>query len=119
MGYWQKRSEAFINASRGVLTFYRETAHAKIHLLAALMAIGLGFYCHISPQEWMVLSLSISFVLALEALNSALEYLVDLYTQEYHPLAKKAKDVAAAAVLIASLGAAAVGGILFIPKLFL
>ena len=69
-------------------------------------------------MEWVAISICIALVLALEALNTALEYLTDLVSPEYHPLAGKAKDAAAAAVLLVALGAIVVGLIVFIPHLF-
>ena len=67
--------------------------------------------------ELAILLLTIGFVLVLEALNTALEALVDLASPEYHPLAKIAKDVAAAAVLIAAITAVLVGLVLLLPRL--
>ena len=61
--------------------------------------------------------LCIELLISMEAINTALEYLTDLVSPEYHPLAGKVKDVAAAAVLVAALGAATVGLIVFGPKL--
>jgi diacylglycerol kinase len=68
-------------------------------------------------MEWVALVICIVLVLALEAVNTALEYLTDLVSPEYHPLAGKAKDVAAAAVLIAAIGAVWVGILIFMPYL--
>lgn len=61
--------------------------------------------------------LCIALVISLEALNTAIEHLTDLVSPDYHPLAGKAKDVAAAAVLIAAMGAAVAGGLIFLPKI--
>lgn len=66
-------------------------------------------------MEWLAVILCFALVIGLEAVNTALEYLTDLVSPDYHPLAGKTKDVAAAAVLIAALGAVAVGLLVFVP----
>ena len=71
----------------------------------------------LSRAEWAILLLTIGAVLALEGVNSAIEAVVDLVTEEYHPLAKSAKDVAAGAVWLMALMAAAIGALLFLPRL--
>lgn len=88
-----------------------------VHVLAAAVAIGLGAWLRIRAIEWMILVITITLVMSLEAINSALEYAVDLASPELHPLAKKAKDVASAAVLVAAIGAVVIGAILFLPKI--
>ena len=87
-------------------------------LAAAALAVLAGLFFDISALEWVAVSLCIALVLALEALNTALEYLTDLVSPEHHPLAGKAKDAAAAAVLIGAAGAAITGFIIFLPKIF-
>ena len=117
--YLRNRISSFRYAFRGLSDLFRGQPNARIHLLAAILAVALGFYCHISRMEWIALSICISLVLALEALNTALEYLTDLVSPEFHPLAGKAKDIAAAAVLLAAAGAVVVGLLIFIPRLYL
>lgn len=97
---------------------FRTQPNARIHAAAAAAAIGLGAYFQISRSEWAVVSLCIALVLSLEALNTAIEHLTDLASPDYHPLAGKAKDVAAAAVLIGAIGAAVAGGLIFFPKIW-
>jgi diacylglycerol kinase (ATP) len=82
------------------------------------VALALAAAVRLSRVEWAVLVLVIALVLILEAVNTALEALVDLATAEYHPLAKQAKDLAAGAVWLASLAALAVGALLFGPRLW-
>jgi undecaprenol kinase len=77
-------------------------------VLAVLVLAG-GAVLHLAPLEWAAMVLAIALVVTVELLNTALEAVVDLASPELHPLAKHAKDVAAAAVLNASLGAVAVG----------
>ena len=113
----KNRLRAFSYALSGLKTFFTETFHAKVHLFAALAAVALGFWLNVSSVEWVVLLLCIALVLIAEAINSALEYLVDMVQPEEHPLAKKVKDVAAAAVLIAAIFSVIIATIIFIPKL--
>lgn len=68
-------------------------------------------------MEWAVILLCILIVMALEAMNSALEYLTDLVSPDYHPLAGKAKDMAAGAVLLASIGSVIIGLLILGPKI--
>lgn len=114
----QKRANSFRYAFQGLADLLRSQPNARIHLAAAAAAVAAGFFFHISRMEWVALALSIALVFALEAVNTALEYLTDLVSPAHHPLAGKAKDAAAAAVLVAALGAAAVGLLVFLPKFF-
>lgn len=93
--------------------------NARIHLLASIVVILTGIYVELSAQEWLWIALAIALVWILEAINTAIEALVDLASPDFHPLAGKAKDIAAAAVLIASIFAVIVGIIIFFPKLSL
>ena len=107
------------HAVRGLGILLREQHNARIHLVAALIAVGLALLLGLSAGEWLVLILVIGWVLALESFNSALEYLCDAISEQPHPLIGKAKDVAAAAVLISALTAALIGLLIFLPKIWL
>ena len=104
-------------ALKGVTDLVKSQPNARIHLFATTLVIIAGFYFNISRIEWIAVIFCIAMVFSLEAVNTALEYLTDLVSPEHHPLAGKAKDVAAAAVLIAVIGAVAVGLLVFIPHL--
>jgi len=95
----------------------RTQRNAQIHFVATLVVVAAGFIFGVGIGEWIALVLAITLVLALEALNTALEAVVDLASPQLHPLAKRAKDVAAGAVLIGAIGAAVVGCLIFIPRL--
>lgn len=112
-----KRISSFGHALRGIKWFFNETYHAKIHAIAAMLAVLLGIYCRISKTEWGLIVLAMALVFVAECLNSALEYVVDLAAPEYHLLAKKAKDTAAGAVLLASFFSVIIASIVFIPYL--
>jgi diacylglycerol kinase len=111
--YLQKEKKSFGHAFRGVAIFFAETSHAKIHLLATILVIIAGFWFDVNTNDWLALILAMALVWVAEAFNSAIEYVVDLASPEYHILAKKAKDVAAGAVLIASLFAVVVAVLVF------
>lgn len=90
----------------------------RFHLFAMVVVIIAGFLTGISANEWTILLLAIAAVLSLEMTNSAIERVVDLVTDEFHPLAKRAKDLAAGAVLIAAIFSVIIGLIIFLPKWF-
>lgn len=113
----QKRADSFRYAFKGLADIFRSQPNARIHLAAATVAVGAGFFFQISRSEWLAVTVCIALVLALEAINTALEHLTDLVSPDIHPLAGKAKDAAAAAVLLAAMGGAAVGAIVFLPKI--
>lgn len=113
----KKRLKSFKYAGIGIADLLSNTPNAKIHFAAALLATFLGFYFSISNSEWCFIVLAIALVFVAEALNTGLEYLTDLVTSDYHELAKKAKDVAAGAVLIAAICSLIIGCIIFLPKI--
>ena len=89
----------------------------RVHLGLAFIAIMAGIVFQISSSDWLALVIVISFVFILELINTAIETLVDLYTIEYHHLAKVAKDTAAGAVMVAAGMSVCVGLIIFLPKI--
>ncbi len=113
----KKRLHSFRYAFQGLADLFRSQPNARIHAVAAVAAVCLGIFLSISRLEWAVVVVCIALVLSLEALNTAIEHLTDLVSPNYHPLAGKAKDVAAAAVLIAAMGAAVAGAVIFLPKI--
>jgi diacylglycerol kinase len=115
---FKKRLDSFGFAFKGIATLIQTQENARIHLMAALTVTILGFLLKISTNEWCFIIFAFAMVLAAEAFNTAIEFIVDLVSPNYHPLAGKAKDVAAAAVLLTALGAAIVGMIIFVPKLW-
>ena len=83
----------------------------------AILVIICGFLFHISYLEWLSCLILIALVLMAEMFNTAIEYVVDLASPEIHPLAKAAKDVASAGVLMMAIISAILGLIIFVPKL--
>ncbi|MDO8588783.1 MAG: diacylglycerol kinase [Armatimonadota bacterium] len=103
----------FKYAAEGVVHVFRTQRHMKFHFLIMALVLLLSLVWNLHRWEMLVLLFSISMVLVAEMFNTAVEALVDLVTQSYHPLAKFAKDIAAGAVLIAAINALAVGFLLF------
>ena len=115
--FLQQRWRSFGYAFKGIATLFRTQPHAWIHLVSALIVVALAYFFDVKPWEWVALVLCITLVLATEALNTSIEFLTDLVSPDFHPLAGKAKDTAAAAVLICAMGAAMVGFLIFAPYL--
>jgi diacylglycerol kinase len=88
-----------------------------IHLAIASLVIVAGFYTGVSFVEWCILILTISMVLAMETINTAIEKLVDFVSPGFHVQAGMVKDLSAGAVLLTAVGAVIVGLIIFLPKL--
>ncbi|MEL6384231.1 MAG: diacylglycerol kinase family protein [Cyanobacteria bacterium J06626_18] len=110
---------SFRYASQGITYAFRTQRNFRIHVLATIAVISVGFALQLPAVHIAVLGLTCSAVMTLELVNTALEAVVDLTVQQtYHELAKIAKDCAAAAVLIAALMAIMVGGCLILPPLF-
>ena len=110
-----KRMKSFSHAGRGLAVFIKTTHNSWVQLVIFAAVIVLGFYFGISLTEWIVVVLAAGMVFMAEAFNTAIEIDVDLTSPDFHPYAKDTKDVAAAAVLIASIAAAIVGVMIFYP----
>ncbi|MDD3340271.1 MAG: diacylglycerol kinase family protein [Lachnospiraceae bacterium] len=108
--------KSFGYAFEGIFTCIKKERNMKIHCVMAVLVVAAGIILHISPVEWCICLGLFGLVMALEMVNTAVEAVVDLVTQERKPLAKIAKDTAAGAVLIASIMAAVAGCIIFLPK---
>jgi diacylglycerol kinase len=115
--YFVARLKSFSYAFKGLSILFKTQANARIHLLALGIVVVAGFFFNLSISEWCLCSLCIGMVLAAEAVNTTIETIVDLVSPDYHPLAGRAKDVAAAAVLLTAISAAIVGVLIFLPKI--
>jgi diacylglycerol kinase len=116
--YFQKRILSFKYAFRGIKVLIGGTPNARIHAVLTLLAISLGFVFRISPTEWIMICIAIGLVFAMEAMNTALETLADYAcNKQIDNRIAKAKDLAAAGVLMAAIAALAVGIIIFLPKI--
>ncbi len=110
-------TESLNNAVAGVTYALKTERNIKIHVIIAFSVLLMCLWLDIESSELAVLILSISMVLAAEMFNTAVEAVVNLLTISAHPLAKIAKDIAAGAVLITSIGAAACGYIILFPAI--
>lgn len=117
VGYFGGRCASFGHAFRGLGFVMRDEPNARIHLVATLAVVGAGLYFGLSVDEWCSVSLAIGLVIATEILNTAIEELVDFVSPEHSASAGRAKDVAAAAALVAAGCAAVVGVLVFGPRL--
>ena len=117
IGWGRARLRSFLCALRGIREVLSTELHARIHAVATVVAGIVGWWLDLSLGEWALLVLAVALVWTAEAVNTSIERVVDLVSPDEHPLAGKAKDIAAGAVLIASIGAAAIGAIVFLPKI--
>lgn len=113
----QARARSFTYAAKGIGHFFRSEPHAWIHLIALVVVVIVGCIVDLSIPEWCLIALASGMVLTAEIFNTALETLTDLISPAQNPLAGKTKDLASAAVLIASIAAAAIGLLVFLPHL--
>ncbi len=113
----QSLYESFNNAINGLIEAVKSERNMRTHLITAVLVLLLGMILDLSRTELMILFFTISLVISLELVNTAIEKTIDLITKEYHPLARKAKDIAAAAVFMAALNAVAIGWFLFGQRL--
>ena len=113
------RFESFRFAFRGFWLMLKNEHNSRIHLLAATLAIAMGIILKISFFEWSLLIIVIGIVFLTELLNSSLETLSDFVNPEWNEQIRKAKDYAAASVLISAIIALVVGGLIFLPKIFM
>ena len=111
-----KRLLAFRHAFRGIGILLKEP-NARLHVVAAVAVVLLGVSLRIDSGDWALLLIAITIVLAAEAINTAVERVVDLASPQWSKLARDAKDLSAACVLISAIGAAAVGLVVFLPYL--
>lgn len=112
----KKRIKSFVYAAHGIRLVFGNEANMRIHLVMAVLVIICGFVFMISITEWILCLLCFGLVIGAEMINSSIENIVDLVSPNQHPLAGKAKDVAAGGVLVCAIISAVVGLLIFIPK---
>lgn len=110
---------SFKHAFEGVFAALKTERNMKIHTVIMCIVIILGIYLDISKTEWITCIVLFVMVMAGELFNTAIEAAVDLAMPHQHSLAKKAKDVSAGAVLLLAIGAAVVGLMIFVPKIWI
>ena len=112
----KKRLLSFGYAFRGIREVFGSEANMKIHIAITFLVIISGVIFSISLIEWMFCLLCIGLVVGAEMINTAIENVVDLASPDQHPLAGKAKDIAAGAVLICAIISVIIGLLIFVPK---
>ncbi len=117
-GFVHSRIRSFGHAFRGWWYVIRTQRNAWIHTVISVVVIGVAFWLRVSARDWAVLVLAIAMVFAAEFMNTAIEVVVDLASPQMHPLAKIAKDVGAAAVLLTALAAVIIGVLILGPALW-
>lgn len=115
--YLAIRVKSFGHAGAGLVFLLKFEPHARIHLLATTLVIIAAITLDVTRQDWLWLTLAIALVWTFEAMNTAIEHLCDVVSPEHSESVKRAKDVAAGAVLIAAIAAAIIGLTVFIPHL--
>ena len=112
-GFWR----SLIQAWRGMLHTWRTQGHMKFHSFAGICVLCFAWWWRVTTFEWLILIVAIGCVISAEIMNTAIEIVVDMVQPDFHPLAGMAKDVAAGAVLAATIQAIAIGMIVFLPHL--
>ena len=113
----KSRFGSFKFALNGLCSVLKNEHNSRIHLLAAIIAVVLGIILKLNRYEWSLLIIVIGIVFLTELLNSSLESLADIIDPGWNEQIRKAKDYAAAAVLISAIISVIVGGLIFIPKI--
>jgi diacylglycerol kinase (ATP) len=114
----KNRIKSFGPAFKGLFWLFKNEGNAQFHLIATIVVVFAGFYCNVNTTEWIFLCLAIGLVLTAEALNTAIEKLVDLLHPERNKQAGLVKDLAAAGVLIASIISVIIAALVFVPKVW-
>lgn len=109
---------SFKHALAGIHYVFRSQPNFRFHALATIIVVLLGLWIGLTETEWTIIVFTIVMVFSAEMVNTALESITDLITQEKRLEAKIAKDVAAGMVLVAASGAIGIGILIFLPKLF-
>jgi diacylglycerol kinase len=105
-------------ALNGLKSVFRSERNFRTHTVMTVIVSGTAVYFQVSPLEWGVLILCMTLMMAVESLNTALEYLVDIWADGvYNEKAKLVKDIAAGACLITAVGVALTGFAIFLPHI--
>ena len=113
---YKKLINSFKYAIEGIISSFKTERNMKIHVLAMIIVIALGFFFKLDKVEWCFIIIAIVSVISAELFNTAIETVVDMISPEKNPKAKLVKDIAAGAVLIVAIGAAIIGFVVFGPR---
>ena len=109
--------KTFTHAINGIIYVFKKEQNFRIHIIATILVIIAGILFSIDKTEWMIIVIAISIVTAFELINSAIEYLCDFVSPDYHGKIKRIKDASAGAVLIAAIGAFVLALVIFLPMI--
>lgn len=110
--------DSFRYAFEGVRTVFQEERNMRSHMFSFVAVILLSLFLPLSLHEWLWILLVSFLMIIMEILNTVIENIIDFISPGYHPLAKKVKDMAAAAVLFTSFFALVTGAVILLPKIF-
>ncbi|MDD5017967.1 MAG: diacylglycerol kinase family protein [Eubacteriales bacterium] len=108
---------SFKYAVKGVIKTLRSERNFRVMIVCFMLAVTAGILLGLSGIEWALILLCCGGVLSFEMLNTAIECVVDMVQSNAHPLAEKAKDIAAGFVLVFSVFAAVIGLVVFVPHI--
>ena len=114
----KKLINSFKYAIQGILSSFKTERNMKIHIFVMILVIIAGVILKINKYEWIACILCFAIVISGELFNTAIEMVVDMVMPYKNDKAKIAKDIAAGAVLTLAIGAAAIGAIIYVPKIF-
>ena len=106
---------SFKHAFDGIFYTLKTQPNLRIHIFIALLVTLAGIYFHLNINQWLIILFTFMWVIVSEMVNTSIESVVDLITQEKHYQAKIAKDVAAGMVLVGTIGSVIVGLAIFLP----
>jgi len=112
------RAKSFVYAFRGLTHVVKTQHNMWLHLGVSFAVVALGFGLRVSRADWLWLIAAIALVIFAELINSAIEFLCNVVSPEHSSDVEKAKDIGAAAVLVAAVGAVLIGLLVFWPHLF-
>ncbi len=110
--------DSFGHSIRGVLHVLKKERNARIHLVAAFLAFGVGLALQVTDVELAAIFFASILVFIAEIFNTAIEKTLDIIQTEHHPQIKIIKDMAAGAVMIAAIAAAMIGVVIFLPRIY-
>ncbi len=111
------RARSFKYAFNGIICLLKQEPNARIHMTMIVVVIAVGLLINLHAAQWCLIVMAAGLVMMAEAMNSAIEKLVDHISPEKKEWAGRIKDLSAAGVLLAAIAAAAVGLLIFIPEL--
>jgi len=114
---FKTRLHSFRHAFHGLKILFKHEHNARIQLFIAIMVVAVGLWLCLNTWEWAMIIIAIALVFVTEIINSAIEYLSDHVSIDFHETIKIVKDLSAAAVLVAAMASVAVGLFIFLPKI--